>query len=638
MLEKTLQGRYKIIKPLGSGGFSSTFIAIDQQQPDCPKCVIKQLEPQLTDPINLQLARRLFKTEAKVLQKLGSHPQIPQLFDYFEEEQEFYLVQEFIDGHDLTGELTPGKQWGEADAICLLQDILETLAFVHQQNVIHRDIKPSNLIRRHSDFRIVLIDFGAVKQIGTQTVASSGLAPFTIAIGTPGYLPTEQASGMPKFNSDIYAVGMIAISALTGLSPTRHELPVDPETDEIHWRHLTEVTPELASIIDKMVRYDFRDRYKSVEAVLSDLKNLQTSTDATLPLSTLGLSARTDATIPWSEPKESTNASVDATVPWTHPEDLASSSVSTAEVVDAQNFSAATDATTPWTQPKDSTHARVPTTAAESTKLAIRQRLVKPAVLIIILAGGGALFGFSRFLISPNKSPSVISSTETSQNPQALELLNQANKLRESQKYEEALALYDRALQLDPKLKSARWGQCYGLNVLQRYDEAIKTCDQALSLEPSYPEALNSKGYALNALKRYPEALSTYEQALKIKPDYLEALVNQGATLYSMQQYDEAVAVYDKVLEIKPDDPGAWNNKGAVLEALNKYQAAIEAYDKAVQFKPDYPEAWNNRGVALEKMQRNQEALTSYEKALELQPDYLVAKENRQRVLQLLKG
>lgn len=601
MLEKTLQDRYKIIRHLGSGGFSSTFLAIDQQQPDSPYYVIKQLEPQLTDSVHLQLARRLFKTEAKVLQKLGSHPQIPQLLDHFEENQEFYLVQEFIDGHDLSDELTSGKQLSESDVICLLQDILETLAFVHQQNVIHRDIKPSNLIRRHSDYKIVLIDFGAVKQIGTQTVSSSGLPPLTIAIGTPGYLPSEQASGMPKFNSDIYAVGMIGISALTGMSPTRQEFPKDLDTGEICWSHLTDATQGLINILDKMVCYDFRDRYQSVEAVLSDLQKLQLSAEESEFL---------------------------------HLEDSPASTEVTATF----------EVTTASSQPEDSKNSEVLTEAVEQIKLVDKRRTVKPAIFVG-LGVVGVLVGFSSLVTFPkivSKSPfspttSSVSSTSTSQNSQVLELLNKADKFRESQKYTEALAVYDQVLQLDPKLKSARWGQCYGLNVLQRYEEALKSCELALSLDPNYTEALSSRGYAFNALKRYQEALKSYEQALKIKPDYFEAWVNQAATLYNLQRYDEALVAYNKVLQFKPNYPEAWNNKGTALTALKNDQAALEAYDKAVQLKPDYPEAWNNRGVLLETMQRSQDALTSYEKAIQLQPDYSVAKENRQRVLKSLK-
>jgi serine/threonine protein kinase len=160
----------------------------------------------------LQAAKRLFNREAEVLYQLGNHNQIPRLFAHFEEEQEFYLVQEFIEGHELRQELPVGKKLSENFVIALLKEVLEILAFVHQQNVIHRDIKPSNLVRRKQDGKLVLIDFGAVKQFGTQVINSQGATSFTIAIGSPGYMPNEQIAGKPRFSSDIYAVGMLGAS------------------------------------------------------------------------------------------------------------------------------------------------------------------------------------------------------------------------------------------------------------------------------------------------------------------------------------------------------------------------------------------------------------------------------------------
>ncbi|MBD1940798.1 serine/threonine protein kinase, partial [Coleofasciculus sp. FACHB-712] len=221
MLGKTLSGRYQIIKHLGGGGFGQTYLAEDQQLPGNPQCVVKQLKPKANDSLTLEVARRLFDREVQVLYRLGNHNQIPQLLAHFEEEQEFYLVQEFIEGHELKQELPVGKQLREDFVIVLLQDLLEVLAFVHQQDVIHRDIKPSNLIRRKQDGKLVLIDFGAVKEVGTETVSSSGETTLTVVIGSPGYMANEQLSGKPRFSSDIYAVGMLGIQALTGLPPSQ---------------------------------------------------------------------------------------------------------------------------------------------------------------------------------------------------------------------------------------------------------------------------------------------------------------------------------------------------------------------------------------------------------------------------------
>lgn len=264
-----LGGRYKIVEQIGGGGFGITFLALDMQRPGNPKCVVKQFKPVFTDPYALYVGKRMFVQEAETLEKLGNHDQIPRLLAHFEEKQEFYLVQEYIEGHDLSLELPLDQQQSEAFVTKLLHDILEVLAFVHQNNAIHRDIKPSNIRRRQSDNKIVLIDFGAVKQITTQVVNSQGQTSVTVAIGTPGYIPSEQANCNPQFSSDIYAVGMIGIQALTGIFPT--QLPKNSQTGEIDWRNQAQVSQKLADILDTMVRYDFRQRYQSATDALQAL-------------------------------------------------------------------------------------------------------------------------------------------------------------------------------------------------------------------------------------------------------------------------------------------------------------------------------------------------------------------------------
>ena len=264
-----LGGRYKINRVLGRGGFGNTFIAQDTNLPDNPLCVVKQLRPVKADPNVMEVARRLFHTEAETQYTLGRHEQIPRILAHFEEKQEFYLVQEYIEGHDLTQELICGEKLGETQVIAILQDILHILEFVHGNNVIHRDIKPSNLIRREQDQKLVLIDFGAVKKINQISSNSPQATMNTIAIGTSGYAPAEQMIGKPSFSSDIYAVGMIGIEALTGICP--YELPKDVETGEISWQEQAEVSDEVAAILNKMVRYDFRQRYQSAKEVLQAL-------------------------------------------------------------------------------------------------------------------------------------------------------------------------------------------------------------------------------------------------------------------------------------------------------------------------------------------------------------------------------
>lgn len=272
MLGKLLDRRYEVTQVLGAGGFGRTYLARDTRRPGNPTCVVKQLKPLSSDPNFLETARRLFNSEAETLEQLGHHDQIPRLLAYFEEDQEFYLVQEFIEGHTLSQELQPGQRWEESRVMTLLEEVLGILDFVHSHGVIHRDIKPDNLIRRNSDHKLVLVDFGAVKQIRTQFAATQGRASNTVAIGTPGYMASEQALGQPRPTSDIYALGIIAIQALTGLMPINFQ--EDLSTGEILWQHLVPISRGLATILSKMVRYHFKDRYQSAAEALESLRLL----------------------------------------------------------------------------------------------------------------------------------------------------------------------------------------------------------------------------------------------------------------------------------------------------------------------------------------------------------------------------
>jgi len=289
MIGKLLGGRYKVKAPLGEGGVGETFLAVDTQRPGEPQCVVKRLKPerspnQSSGSNHLENVQRLFASEAQTLEKLGKHDQIPQLLAYFysETEKEFYLVQEFIDGHALSVELPPGKPWAEKKVISLLQDVLGILEFVHSERVIHRDVKPTNLIRRYHDRKLVLIDFGAVKikiapQLNTHTHGSG-----TISIGTEGYMPPEQAMGQPSFRSDLYALGMISIQALMGI-PTS-ELKRD-EDGEVIWYPQGRASDQLAARLSKLVRFRSSDRYRSATEAIAALAPLVDSFSSPVPTS-----------------------------------------------------------------------------------------------------------------------------------------------------------------------------------------------------------------------------------------------------------------------------------------------------------------------------------------------------------------
>ncbi len=274
LIDRILRQRYRIIERIGRGGFGDTYLAIDLDFPREHRCVVKHLSPKNSDPGAVAIAKRLFKTEAECLSRLGEHDRIPRLYSYFEEDEQFYLVEEFIQGQNLASEFESGQRWSESATVNFLQELLEILAFVHQEETIHRDIKPANIMRRERDGRLFLIDFGAVKEI--LTVDEKGQTNFTnltVGIGSVDYMAPEQAMGRPGKYSDIYAVGMLGIQALTGLPST--DLPQDSNKlrqilDELQ----INISSQLESVLVKMISFQPQNRFADAAEALEAVKKI----------------------------------------------------------------------------------------------------------------------------------------------------------------------------------------------------------------------------------------------------------------------------------------------------------------------------------------------------------------------------
>ena len=259
-----LHERYRILGILGKGGFGATFAASDLSLPGNPICVVKQLRPSTDDPNIFRIAKELFEREAETLRKVVIHPQVPRLLDYFENNQQFYLVQEYVEGDNLYEEVKKRGPFSEAGVKQFLSELLPILKYIHEQKVIHRDIKPANLIRRQTDLKLVLIDFGAVtNQVNTM------IAHTNLALGTEGYAPPEQMAMRPVYASDIYAAGATCLYLLTGSSPK--DIKGDHNTGELLWEKLIKVSPQFAKVLKKMLKFSLDHRYKSAQEVMDAL-------------------------------------------------------------------------------------------------------------------------------------------------------------------------------------------------------------------------------------------------------------------------------------------------------------------------------------------------------------------------------
>ena len=259
-----IQDRYRALRIIGQGGFGKTFLAQDEGKPSKPKCVIKQFI--YDDPATLREAQRLFEQEAVRLDDLGRHPQIPELLAHCEQEGRQYLVQEFIDGENLLQELHRAGRFSEAKIKDLLLDLLPVLQFIHAGQVIHRDIKPENIIRRRSDGKLVVVDFGAAKMASQTALQKTGTT-----IGSAGYAAPEQAFGKALFASDIYSLGVSCLHLITNVNPLTMYDPVEG----FAWRDFLvnqKVSNELGQILDKMTQPSVKQRYQSVAETLQVLQ------------------------------------------------------------------------------------------------------------------------------------------------------------------------------------------------------------------------------------------------------------------------------------------------------------------------------------------------------------------------------
>lgn len=269
-----LKDRYRPIELIGQGGFGRTFLAVDEDKPSKPYCVIKQFFPLAQGTNNVNKAAELFEKEAVRLDQLGQHSQIPELMAHFTQDGRQYLVQQFIEGQDLAQALEAEGKFNEIKIKNLLNNLLPVLQFIHSHNVIHRDIKPANIISKTSQTgdnneesdRLFLVDFGAAKHAVGTALFQTGTT-----IGTPEYTAPEQNRGKAVFASDLYSLGVTCLHLLTQVSP--FEL-FDVNEDSWMWRRYlsgNSVSETLGRVLDKLVENAINRRYKSVYEVLTDL-------------------------------------------------------------------------------------------------------------------------------------------------------------------------------------------------------------------------------------------------------------------------------------------------------------------------------------------------------------------------------
>ncbi|NJK62413.1 MAG: tetratricopeptide repeat protein [Synechococcaceae cyanobacterium SM2_3_1] len=623
-----LGGRYQVLKVLGSGGFGRTFLAQDQQRPGHPTCVVKQLRPKFADPKFLENARRLFNVEAETLEQLGQHDQIPRLLAYFEQDKEFFLVQEFIQGRSLSQDLSEDV-FSEEQVIGLLHDLLQVLRFIHEHNVIHRDIKPENIIRRAEDGKYVLIDFGAGKQLQT---GESTQASHTMAVGTLGYIPAEQYAGAPQFNSDIYALGMVAVQCLTGLAPT--QLSTDPRGGEIQWRDHCRASEKLAEILTGMIRVQFQQRFQSAQEALLQLERSfhlspaagpnwgglaqaafarlrQPQVLAALVLGTVGFGTVIFGAT-WATYASGARAAKEEYyegVRFAQRQDWSLAGNSYREALDLNPLYPAARAGLARSQKRlDELQEEI-----DTQREILLQQPNNPKAR---LALGIALYRHGQV---EDALEQLTTATAFDANDAQIHYhLGRAYAQQES--WDQAIASYRRALELQSTLVDARIDLGLALLANGATAEAADSFRVATELSRNHPNAYYYLGQAQARQENWNAALENYLIALNLDSKLRQMRNDLGFGLYAPDQIDQAIEAYERTLRQDPTQAMAHLHLGDAFYASGDLNRAQQAYEEAFTKDPALTVAHIKLGRILAEQQQWDRSLSAYEAALALEP------------------
>ena len=671
ILEPLLGRRYGIIRKLGEGSFGKTYLAKDTKFANA-LCLVKELNPQNAD---ISTAKRLFRLEAKTLQKLNPNSQIPKLIDYLESDQQgkYYLVEEYIKGHPLD-QILQGQVYNESSITFFLQDILSILKDIHKLNIIHRDVKPSNIIKRQ-DSKFILIDFGAVKHINNQGAKSQQQTNSTIAIGTRGYAAPEQLAGNPCLNSDIYALGMTAIQALTGIHP--NQLRRDGK-DNIILPKSIQLNKPLMDILNKMVRSNPQKRYQEATQVIEDICRINSADK-----STIVKSSSHQSSLAYVNRKNNNDQTIKISKMILSRRHLFVTLILIAIGLCTEFF------IYPFIRPWYHWHKGERLLDLYKPEAALEQfdniiditgdSVIKRNSAKAWQGRADALFSLGRY-DGANKSYDLAIKYQKD-NLDSKILNRKGNTLYKLEDYKAALATHQQVLnEIDSNNAEAWGGKGLAQLGLKEYENALYSFNKAQDIKPKTPTLWLLKGMALQYLKKDDEAqkfyqetlaiyknilqrksndpiswtdqgtvllqltspdfqaaLKSYEEALNIAPDFYEALVGKANALSLLGNFKDALKVSTQAIVVRPKDHQMWYLRGELLAREEKnYKEALKCFEEAIGLRNKFSPAWIGKGDALTKLERYNDALVAFDQAKAIEPNNPWIWDTRAKVLEKL--
>ena len=626
MIGQIVDKRYCIIKPISSNILGQTYLAGDTHRPGSPQCLVRKIQLNNFQPENREIILSLFQQKVEKIDSLSKHDQLPNLLAYFHEENNIYLVEDYILGLSIAEELAIGKPLLETEVVNILEEVLEILVFIHNQGEIHGQITPSNLIRRAYDQKFVLIRLGLEREIKTileleKQSSQSNNSNSNNNSDSSLYISSEQSQGNLHPNIDIYALGMIALRALTGLSP--QDLLQQQQHHKnsglvMPWHHLLVCSPVLADIINKMVNSQVRQGYHSASEILAELKKLRIFIRNKID-------AKKDEIITQLE-------EIEFLLPPFEPD-----TNSVEQLLDNQN------------KQVDINHQK--SVQPNQQLLPIQkqqQKKVKFAfmglLLIIIIAGlvttylwqkkltkVELLYSQAQDLAKKNDQKGAIAKyiQAININPKNPDIYyKRGNFYYQQKKYQHAIADYTTAIKIKSNYKYAYYNRALSYYELGNYVEAITDLTQTLRLNPNDFEAYKKRGLIYYKIEDYKNSIQDYSHSIRLNPKDSDAYINRGRAIAATGDQNSAISDYTQALKINPNEQ-VYYLRGKARFYIKDYQRAIEDYTQALKLKADYSDAYTNRCSAYLNLANYQAAIKDCTQALKLNPTDAKAYNNR---------
>lgn len=592
-LSALLRNRYKVVKLLGKGGFGRTFLAHDTDNLN-ERCVVKQLTFQSTNAWMAQKAIQLFEGEAQQLQQLGTHPQIPALLGYFEDEGCLYLIQQYIEGKNLKQLLEHQGAFSGEQIEQILLHLLPVLQYIHERGVIHRDIKPDNIMHIPGTGKYVLIDFGVAKPIPDPSKELSGTV-----LGSPGFAPYEQMRlGIATPSGDLFGLGASCFYLLSQTSPSTLATEHGYSWLESWHSYVSQpLSPLLRQVLSQLLQKEASNRYQSAEAALKELTRRVLTPDASI------ITALPKAsTLPL--PVQVQN-SLEASLP---PTKVVESSVDRRSKPFIFYLAPQSNATP----------------LQKDTSLRIPRKVVGSALLTLALLGGIGYIVVQGLL---TVSPKAITVAEV--NRQVQGHLQQGDQQFAAGDYQQALREYAAAIQKDPENAKAYFNSGITKRRLNDLPGAIAHYTTAIRLKPTSVDAYNNRGLVRSQLGDKLAAIADFTEAIRLNPQHVQAYNNRGTIYSEVGKKQAAIADYSQAIQIDAQYYEAYFNRGIVQSDLGNTKAAIADYSQVLRLNVNYAQAYNNRGIAYFALGNLKQAITDYTEAIRVDAKYARAYTNR---------